>query len=100
MQQNGCDALGTLANCNAANEVAIAEQGGIVAVIGAMGRFEGDAGVQQWGCWALFNLAGNAANKVAIAEQGGIAAVKGAMGRFKDHAEIQQNGAGALQALQ
>ena len=59
MQQNGCDALGTLANCNAANEVAIAEQGGIVAVIGAMGRFEGDAGVQEKGCAALTSLATN-----------------------------------------
>ena len=51
-------ALANLAD-NAANQVAIAEQGGIAAVIGAMGRFKGSEDVQKQGCMALKSLAGN-----------------------------------------
>ena len=57
-----CLALFNLAR-NAANQVAIAEQGGIAALIGAMGRFEGSEGVQKQGCWALKNLAVNGKKK-------------------------------------
>ena len=48
-----CLALYNLAYNNTANKVAIAEQGGIAAVVGAMGRFEGSEAVQEYGCLAL-----------------------------------------------
>ena len=69
-------------------------------MIGAMGRFEGRAGVQHQGCYALANLAyNNAGNKVAIAAEGGIAAVIGGMGRCEGDARLQEYGCMLLAML-
>ena len=79
LQAQGCRALRKLACKNDANRVAIAEPGGIRAILGAMQGHGGHAGVQDQGCGALRILAINDANRVAIAEQGGIRAILGAM---------------------
>ena len=58
VQSTMCLGLRNLARENEST-AAIAAAGGIAAVIGAMGRCEGHAGVQQYGCRALVNLAFN-----------------------------------------
>ncbi|KAJ1481787.1 armadillo-type protein, partial [Baffinella frigidus] len=98
VQEAGCYALCNLA-ANAANQVAIAAQGGIAAVLKAMGAHASIAGVQEYGCRALVNLALNAENKVAIAARGGIAAVLRAMGAHASIAGVQQWGCWALHSI-
>jgi hypothetical protein len=49
-------ALGNLAFNNDENQAAIAAAGGVAAVIGGMGRFEGNARVQKFGRAALNNM--------------------------------------------
>ena len=78
------------------NEVKIAEQGGIKAVIEALLAHKGSAEVQEAGCCALWNLACNDDNEVKIAEQGGIKAVIEALLAHKGSAEVQEAGCGAL----
>jgi hypothetical protein len=85
-----------IGSINVEIQVAIAAAGGVAAVIGAMGRCEGDAGVQEYGCYALGMLARNAENQAAIAAAGGIAVVIGGMGRFEEDAGVQRWGCGAL----
>jgi hypothetical protein len=53
-----------------ARQVAIASAGGIAAVLAAMGAHVSVVGVQEQGCAALRNLAGNDANKVRDRERG------------------------------
>ena len=61
---------------DAKNKVAIAAEGGIEAVVRAMGAHGLSVEVQERGCSALVNLAANnLENKVAIVEKGGIEAV-------------------------
>ena len=43
--------------CADANQAAVAAKGGIEAVVAAMRRHEGVAGVAEQGCWALSNIA-------------------------------------------
>ena len=45
--------------CGAENKVAIAAAGGIERVVSAMARHAGSAGVQEYGCDALWDLAVN-----------------------------------------
>ena len=82
-------------------KVLIAAAGGIVAVIRGMVRCEDHAGVQQYGCAALAELAfNNEENRVAIVAAGGIAAVTGAMGRrFEGDAGVQKYGRIALKNM-
>ena len=49
-------------------EVTIAKQGGVDAVLTAMRSHASVAAVQEYGCGALWNLAGNAENEVPAAE--------------------------------
>ena len=78
--------------------VEIAKQGGIDAIIKALGNHPDHAGVQEYGCGALMILAANDANRVEIAKQGGIDAIIKALGNHPDHAEVQRRGCGALGA--
>ena len=41
------------------NQVAIAQKGGVEAVVAAMGTHKGNADVQHYGCWALCSLGNN-----------------------------------------
>jgi len=65
---------------NTENRVAIAQAGGIVAVVDAMKQHTTHDDVQEYGCGVLFNLAGGSAeNRVTIAEVGVIAAIVDAL---------------------
>ena len=76
----------------------IAKQGGIDAIIKAMGNHPDHAGLQAQGCGALWSLAANNdANQVEIAKQGGIDAINKAMGNHPDHAEVQRLGSMLLE---
>jgi len=99
IQQECCGALRNLAAKDPGNQVAIADHGGITAVLQALGRHQRHARVQESGCGALCNLAVNADNQVAIADQGGITAVLQALGRHQCHAGVQMQGCGALRNL-
>ena len=68
--KNAAAALARLAK-NAANQVAIAEAGGIAPLV-ELAR-GGSEGAKTWALLALANLATSSANQVAIAEAGGIA---------------------------
>ena len=65
VQQNGCVALWNLA-ANDDNRVAIAEAGGVRAVVEAMERHKDVAGVQQYGCGALRCFAANGKKNIYI----------------------------------
>ena len=56
--------LGNLAVLNAENKVTIAKQGGVDVIVTAMKQHASVAAVQEYGCWALRNLAENAENSV------------------------------------
>ena len=62
--------LGNLAACNDANEVLIAEAGGIPPLVDLLRN--GSAAAKARAVWALENVACNDANRVLIAEAGGI----------------------------
>ena len=98
VQEQCCGALGILA-INDDNKVEIAKQGGIDAIIKALGMHPDHAGVQQQGCGALWTLAYNDDNKVEIAKQGGIDAIIKALDNHPDLAGVQQNGCKALTNL-
>ena len=51
--------------------VEIAKQGGIDAIIKALGNHPDHAGVQEYGCGVLGRLAANDANKLEIIQKGG-----------------------------
>ena len=81
-------------------KVLIAAAGGIVAVIRGMVRCEDHAGVQQYGCAALAELAfNNEENRVAIAAAGGIAVVAGAMANHADNYGVQESAAKAIERV-
>jgi len=78
----------------------IVEQGGIDVIPEAMRTHKRHTGVQEQGCEALRNLAGNnAANKIKMAEQGGINVILEAMRTHKRHAGVQEQGCWALRNL-
>jgi hypothetical protein len=75
----GCLALGTLAR-NDANCVSIAAKYGIEAILSAMTAHSNVSRLQECGCAALGNLAGNYdANRESIAAKHGVEAVVSAM---------------------
>ena len=77
--------------------MAVAAAGGIEAEIRVMGAHGGSAGVQEYGCGALCNLAwGSEERKAAVAAAGGIEAVIRAMGAHGGSAGVQQHGCTAL----
>ena len=53
VQMNACRQLGQLAHGNAENQAAIAQAGGIPAVVAALRGHPTSAGVQKWGAAAL-----------------------------------------------
>ena len=53
VQMNACRRLGQLAHGNAENQAAIAQAGGIPAVVAALRGHPTSAGVQRWGAAAL-----------------------------------------------
>jgi hypothetical protein len=67
------------------NQVAIAEQGGIRAILDAMGNHSRHTGVLEECSRVLSSLAANADNKGAIAEQGGIRAVRALLDAIGNH---------------
>ena len=79
--------------------VQIAKQGGIDAIIKALGNHPDHAEVQATGFGALAMLAANDDNRVEIAKQGGIDAIIKALGNHPDHAGVQQQGSSALVSL-
>ena len=92
----GCRVLRNLAR-NDKNKAAIRRTGGVEDVVEAMRQHQGNAAVQEQGCWALRNLARkNEANRVAIGEVGGIRALVEAMQGHLGQASVQEAGCRAL----
>ena len=73
--------------------------GGIEAVVDAMTEHLAIPGVQQFGCWALRNLAENAENRVSISSLGGLECVKEAFSLHPDRAEVVLQAAWATARL-
>ena len=69
IQKAMCTTLCALASKNQKNRLSIVKKGGIDAIIKALVNHRDHTGVQEQGCWALLNLAGNADNEVAIGER-------------------------------
>ena len=96
MQEAECIALNNLAQ-DPKIQLAIASDGGIEAVVKAMGAHQLSVVVQQAGCSALTNLAAkNSENRVTTAANGGIEAVERAMRAHQSIVEVQEAGCGAL----
>jgi hypothetical protein len=72
------------------------DMGDFAGIVRSMRAHEGHAGVQEQGCVALCNLAGNADNQVKVAQAGGIEVVISAMRKHEGHAGVQESGCGAL----
>ena len=90
LHEAGCSALARLAFDDKDNQKAIADAGGIEAVVDAMRENKGHAGMQVAGCRALVNLASdNRDNQKTIVDAGGIEAVGDAMRENKGHAGMQ-----------
>ena len=68
-------------------------------MVRGMGQHPEAAGVQQWGCGALWNLAGDAALRGAIASVGGIEAVVRARDAFPGDEYVRRNADDALGML-
>ena len=65
MQEDACAAISTLAALKEANQLKLAEAGGIEALVAAMTAHKTSAGVQEQACIALRNLThNNAGNQV------------------------------------
>ena len=54
------------------------------------------ATIQEYGCWALANIAAADETKLNVAEKGGIKAVVAAMKAYLNNAFVQENGCAAL----
>eukprot|EP01043_Picozoa_sp_COSAG02_P035161 COSAG02_NODE_2501_length_8672_cov_7.293246_6_plen_887_part_00 len=105
VQQEGCLALGNLADSNdgraAVLEVcrAVLDAGGIALVVKAMTEFPKCEGVQQEGCLALGRLAYSDDGRAAALDAGGIALVVKAMTEFPKSEWVQRHGCLALGRL-
>ena len=86
-------------SAKAANQVSIAEAGGIAAVVAALTRHGDNSGVCKAACGVLCRLAVNDANKVSIAEAGGVAPVVAALRMHGDNGGVCQAARGALRNL-
>ncbi len=99
VQEVGCNALGKLA-INDANEVRIAAEGGVGAIVKALQNHPADAKVQEAGCAALHNLTtNNSDNKAKAKSAGAEDAVKRAMALQDATAETKQWGQIVLERL-
>jgi len=98
VQEKGCGVLLNLA-LNADNAVKIGAEGGVEAIVQAMGGHRGSEGVQEKGCGALWNLALNADNKLKIGAEGGVEAIVQAVGGHRGSEGVQEKGCGALWTL-
>ena len=73
---------------NADNQVKVAAESGISAVVTSMEGHSADAKVQEAACGALRNLASNANNQVKVAAEGGVGAIVTSLQRHPTHAKI------------
>eukprot|EP00945_MAST-04E_sp_MAST-4E-sp1_P003866 g3866.t1 len=101
IQREGCEALWRMIrpamdtlykDADHAMEVTIAKEGGIQRILKSMNEHASSAGVQEQGCWALRNLAGNDDNEVTIAKDGGIQRILKSMNEHASSAAVQENG--------
>jgi len=94
-----CWVVLTLAGSNDVAEV-ISNQGGDLTIIQAMIHHALDVGVQQYGCWAIHNLA-LASMEIAanLKRRGAMEVCKMAMENHFDHEEIMKQGKAAMQAI-
>ncbi|KAJ1466401.1 hypothetical protein T484DRAFT_1861734, partial [Baffinella frigidus] len=82
------------------NAAAIAAQGGIAAVLRAMGAHASSAGVQEAGCWALHCIAwSDAGLRSQVRDAGAIPLVRKALAAFPDEVDLQRQGKGLLEKL-
>jgi hypothetical protein len=99
IQIAACQALEKLA-LDAENEMAIAEIGGVDAVLGAMMCHFDDCAVHEAAWSTLWNLTClNSADTMTIDTAGGMAAIVSCMKHHALHAKVQQNACGALRNL-
>ena len=98
MQEQACWALKNLA-ANADNQVKVAAEGGIRAILGAMQGHPASAQVQEAACLTLWNLALNDDNKVKVKSAGAEDAVKRAMALKDVTAMTKEWGAKLLDRL-
>ena len=84
---------------HADNQVQVAAEGGIGAILGAMQGHPESEEVQAAGCKALLILAVNADNQIKVAAEGGIGAILGAMQGHPKSSGMQEAGCGALWSL-
>jgi uncharacterized protein YwbE len=81
---------------NTDNQVKVAAEGGVSAVVTAMENHPTDAKVQAAACAALRNLAVNADNQVKVAAECGVGAVVTALQRHPTDAKVQEAACSAL----
>jgi hypothetical protein len=99
IQIAACRALEKLA-LDAENEMAIAEIGGVDAVLGAMMCHFEDCAVQEAAWSTLWNLTClNSQARMTIDTAGGMAAIVSCMRHHALHPKVQQNACGALRNL-
>lgn len=92
IQRLGCMVLG----CAEMQHIVI-ESEGIKTICNAMREHKKVAKLQQWGCWALFNICKDSVEaKCIVLESKGLECVLFAMETFPKHNEIQKLGAMAL----
>ena len=100
MQRFGCRALCALATAHLENQDAVAEAGGIEAVVAAIAWHAGVEDVQEYGCIALGALASdNPSNQTGIAAARGIECLITAMRTHVDADGVQMWGCASLRAL-
>ncbi len=66
MQEDACAAISNLTALKEANQLKLAEAGGIQALVAAMTAHKPNAGVQEQACMALRNLTHNNAGNQAL----------------------------------
>ena len=99
MAESGCAALRALA-LHQDNRVALAECGGIPAVVSAMQAHPAEKGVQAQGAGALWHvMLDNIPNKHSVALGGGSAALVAALVRYRELVQVVTPAAAALQSL-
>ena len=92
--------LGCLCEENLERQTAAADSGALALVVAAMRRHKGNADIQKWGCWCLFQLSYGASKvKGEVGKTGGIEAIVGAMRLGVDNLTIAQQGMAALGSL-
>ena len=98
VQEACCAALRNLA-ANDANQVKVAAEGGVGAIVSAMQQHPADAKVQAAACYALQNLTYNNDNRVKAKSAGAEDAVKRAMALQDATAKTKEWGQKVLDRL-